>query len=115
MDIKDILNDETTQAVLREFSLEDASDDERARFLAGLGENIMGRIMIEVLKILPEPRRAEFDELMGGGDPEALEKFIYPYIPNFDLFVQQEARKEIDRTKEYMQEDLESAITGGGQ
>ncbi len=104
MDIKDILNDEMTQAVLREFALENASEDERSRFLAGLGENIMGRIMIEVLKVLPEQRRAEFDELVGSGDPEALEKFIYPYIPNFDLFVQQEARKEIDRTKEYTQQ-----------
>ena len=104
MDIKDILNDEMTQAVLREFALENASEDERSRFLAGLGENIMGRIMIEVLKVLPEQRRAEFDELVGSGGPEALEKFIYPYIPNFDLFVQQEARKEIDRTKEYTQQ-----------
>lgn len=111
MDIKDILNDEMTQEVLLEFGLENASDDAKARLLAGLGENIMGRIMIEVLKVLPEARRAEFDDLVGRGDPEALEKFIFPYIPNFDLFVQQEAKKEIDRTKEYMRQDTKVAAT----
>lgn len=106
MDLKNILNDEMTRAVLRDFGLENASDEAKARLLAGLGENIMGRVMIEVLKVLPEARRPEFDELIGRGDPEALEKFIFPYIPNFDLFVQQEARKEVDRTKEYMRQEV---------
>lgn len=115
MDIKTILNDELSHEVLREFGLESASDEKKARFLEGLGENIMGRIMIEVLKVLPEARRAEFDELIGSGDPAALEKFIFPYIPNFDLFVQQEAKKEIDRTKEYMRQDMKVTATGSGQ
>lgn len=103
MNIKDILKEDLAQAVIKEFGLEGESDEAKAYLIAKLGENIMGRIVLSVHTVLPPKRRPEFEQLLEAGDPAALEKFIYPYIPNFDLFVQQEAQKEIARTKEYMQ------------
>lgn len=103
MDIKDLLKDDLAQVVIREFGIESESDEAKAYLIGKLGENIMGRVMLGVHDVLPETKRKEFETLLESGNPAALEKFIYPYIPNFDLFVQEEAQKEISRTKEYMQ------------
>ena len=105
MDIKDILKEDLTQNVIKEFGLEQESSEGQAYLIAKLGENIFGRVLLGVHEVLPEAKRPEFEALVEEGDPEKLHAFIYPYIPNFDLFVQQEARKEIDRTTELMQQE----------
>ena len=109
MDIKDMLKDDLAQQVIKDFGIENESDEAKAYLIAKLGENIMGRIILEVHNVLPPARRKEFAAHIEKGDPAALEKFIYPYIPNFDLFVQQEAQREMARTKEHMQKAAKEA------
>ena len=114
MDIQTMLTDDFTQKVIREFGIAGESDEAKAYLLAQLGDNIAGRVLLETQKMLPEGKRAEFNALVDGS-PDALVAFLQPYIPDFSQFVQTEAQKEIERTKEYMLEETEMAVTGGGQ
>lgn len=102
MDIKDILKEDVAQEIIREFGIEGESDEAQAYLIAKLGENILGRVILEIHGILPAARRSEFQALVERGDPVTLEKFIHPFIPNFDMFVRGEAQKEIVRTKDLM-------------
>ncbi|MEK7628818.1 MAG: DUF5663 domain-containing protein [Patescibacteria group bacterium] len=110
MDINTILKEDMVQALLKEFRLENASSDTQAYFLSRMGQNIVNRLTLETLRVLPEDKRPAFDELVGKGDAEAIQKFIYPYIPNFDQFVQEEVRKEVARTKGFLAEEEPTAV-----
>jgi|CXWL01.1.fsa_nt_gi hypothetical protein len=115
MNLQDLLKDEFAQKVIREFGIEGEADETKAQLLAQLGENISGRILLKVSKILPADKRAEFEALVEGDNPEALRHFLSPYVEDFGALAQAEAQKEIERTKAYMLEESELAVTGGGQ
>lgn len=103
MDLKTLLSDDWAQAALKELNAEQEAPETQAAIIAQLGENVYMRVTAEVVKLLPEEKRFEFAELMDSNQPKALYDFLYPYIPNLDLFVKEEMRKELDATKALMQ------------
>ncbi|MBI4068436.1 hypothetical protein HY413_03460 [Candidatus Kaiserbacteria bacterium] len=103
------------QHVVREFGIEAESDDAKAYLVGQLAENISGRVLLEATKLIPDEKQVEFSALAEGTDADAIERFLAPYIPDFQSFVRSETHKEIERTKAYMFERLEAPATGEGQ
>lgn len=62
--------------------------DAQEKILAKLGENITKRIMLELLKKLPEEKMGEFEEIQKSGDDEKMQVFLRANIPNIDELVQ---------------------------
>jgi len=104
MNLHDLLKDDLTQTLITEFGIENESDDVKARLIAKFGENILGRVVLEMLNTLPADKRAGFDTLVGSGDPDALKAYLSPYIPDLDRFLHEETRKETDRIKLHMRD-----------
>ncbi len=103
------------QQVVREFGLEGEADDAKAYLVGQLAENISGRVLLDATKLIPDEKRVGFSALAEGTDADAIERFLAPYIQNFQSFALSEAKKEIERTKAYVLESSEAAVTGGGQ
>ncbi len=104
MNLHDLLKDNLTQTLITEFGIEHESDEVKARLIAKIGENIFGRVVLEMLNALPTDKHAGFDALVGNGDPDALKAYLSPYIPDLDLFLREETRKEIERIKLHMRD-----------
>lgn len=98
--------EQLTEGLIEELGIQNESPEAQAYLMEKLGRNIFARITAEVLHIVPEEKHAEFQNLMGSGDMKALHDFLKPHIPNFDMLVQTEARKEIEQVKQFMQEEL---------
>ena len=91
--------DEAIQNLAGELGIADLPQEVRDELIAKFGENLMLRLTTEILKILPEAKHEEFSSLIGGGDMQTIHDLVNPFIPNFDIFVQQETRKEIEAVK----------------
>lgn len=103
------LKGEQVQQLINDFGLTSEPEEVQAQFIAKLGENILARMAVQVLHILPEEKHEEFGQYMDKGDVQALQDFLQPHIPNFDVFVQKEVQTEIQETKQRMQEELSTS------
>ena len=97
--IDELLGDSFVQQVLHELNLQDAPKDVQEKILAALGVNIFKRVMLEILTVLPESARDEFEKFVGNGDMRGMRAFLEQQIPNVEHFVQQHAMNEYEATK----------------
>ena len=93
-----VLNEETALSVARAFGVENESPAVRATLLAELGTNITRRITLDILNVLPENKRADFEALIGTEKLDDMYTLIKSHIKDLDAFVQASARHEIDET-----------------
>ena len=97
--IAQLLGEDIGTSVISDFGLEDGTPEEQAEFITQLGENIMLRLTLEILKIIPDSEHEKFKELMGAGDMPTLRQFLLAHIPDLDRFIQHEVTKEYEATK----------------
>lgn len=91
---------QNTEALLKEFGLEHASQSSQMIFVQRLGENIYKRILIVVAERLSVEKLHELEALMNQeNNREAIEQFLKAEIPDFERIVQEESRAEIEETK----------------
>lgn len=102
--LHELLNDDIAQSVILDFKLQDDTPEEQAEFISQLGENIMLRLTLEILKLLPESEHERFKEFIGSGDMPGLRTFLMPHILDLDRFFQHEVMKEYEATKTRMRE-----------
>ena len=100
--IHELLGTEIARQILREMGLEDISQDEQEKVLASLGRGILQRVLLEILKELPEADHQAVQAYMDTGDMVALRDFVAERIPNLDRFIQQAAMNEYEATKTQM-------------
>ncbi|HWO07265.1 MAG TPA: hypothetical protein VNM40_01620 [Candidatus Paceibacterota bacterium] len=105
--IRELLGDEFAQTVIRECGLEDDPPEAQVQFITLLGENIIQRISLEILKALPESEIPKFESFIGSGDMDGLRTFLLPHVPDLDRFIQHEAMKEYEATKTRMHEIIQ--------
>jgi hypothetical protein len=92
--IKELLGDEFAQKILAEIGIEGDPPEIQAQFISEIGEAILQRMVLEILKRLPKAEATQFEELIGGGDMEAIRSLVSPHIPQFDQFIADTAQKE---------------------
>jgi len=74
--------------------------DVQEQIVTRLGENITKRIMLALLKNLPEDKMGEFDEVQKSGDDEKMQAFLRENVPNVDELVQKTTQDTIAAFKE---------------
>ncbi|OHB18504.1 MAG: hypothetical protein A2854_00015 [Parcubacteria group bacterium RIFCSPHIGHO2_01_FULL_56_18] len=97
-----ILGDDFAKSFIHEMGIENESPEAQAHLIASLGENILNRITLEMLKVLPESKYEKFSSLVGAGDMDALRAFLEKHIPALDNFIQKAAKEEYEATKALM-------------
>jgi len=115
MNIPNVFGPDLVEKIVRDFGIEGEAEEAKKYLLGQLMENISNRVLFEAKKLVPTEKLTEFTELVEGSDADAIERFLAPYISNFQSFALSEAQKEIEQTKSYMLEESEAAVTGGGQ
>ena len=95
-----IIRNELAQEVAKQLDIASLSPTVQEEIISRVGENALKRVIIEVFKILPEEKRAEFEAFAGSGDLDGVHDFLKPYVPNLDTLIQQEVGKEIEETKQ---------------
>ena len=102
--IKKLLGDDFTQQVILELGLSNDPLDVQAELIASVGETIMQRVVLEIVKKLPDVFAKKFENLIGAGDMQAIRALVTLYIPNLDEFIAAEARKEYAIIRDRMRE-----------
>lgn len=97
--IKELLGEEVMQQATSELGLQDVPQDIQASLIANIGEGILRRVTLELLTALPEEDRDAFEQLIGGGDSEALRVFLEKRIPDLQEFMRLHAEREYEATK----------------
>lgn len=97
--IRDILRDDMARKIISELGLENDTPETQANIIEMIGENIQNRLLVEVLKALPEKDHSHFAAYIGSGDLEGLRSFLAPYIPDLDRFIQNLAITEYESIK----------------
>ncbi len=97
--IEDILNEEFMQKALAECGLQNSKLADQEAFAIQLGENIMRRIVIEILAELPPIEHPVFESLVGSGKALEMNALIAKYIPNSAEFIHRHAIDEYEATK----------------
>jgi len=96
--------DELEELVAKELSIESFTEKEQSALIAKIGENIIKRVTLEILRVLPEDKQEEFGKLVGSGEFKDMDEFLKPYIPNLNDFVNNESKKEIEEFKQKVAE-----------
>lgn len=80
------------QKIVSELNIENLPKQTQDDIIDALGQNILEKVILEVLKKIPEDKRETFDSLR---DPEEIRSFVSTYISDYDAFVQEVMAKEI--------------------
>src|SRR5262249_53360631 len=97
--IREILGDDFAKSVIDELGIRELPADIQANLISGLGRNIFGRVVLEILKALPKEEHGAFEAFMGSGDLDGLRAFLSRHIPDLDAFIRHEVAKEYESTK----------------
>jgi hypothetical protein len=97
--IQQALGEDFMQTALAELGLQNSTPENQATIIAFLGENILKRVTLEILSVLPEDARDEFTSLVGSDDAQALYAFVGKHIEDLEGFVREYATQEYEATK----------------
>ena len=101
--IEEILGGDFAKKMLEEMELQHSTPEVQSEMLAKLGQNIIERVMLELLTAVPEPARAEFESHVGSGDVAAFRAFLEQHINDLDEFILHHANREFEQTKTRIQ------------
>ena len=94
------------QQLVKDLDIESLPEVLQDEIIEGLGQNVMKRVTLEILKKIPEDKRDEFESISEKGDQEQARAFIGQYIPNLDEFTAQVTTKEVNEYKELVEKKL---------
>ncbi len=104
-DIRAILKDEMTQALINDLGIQGETPEAQAALIAQLGDNIMGRVMVEILDTVPADKHEALAQALESGDLQMIESTIAPHVPDKDVdaFIRGKVKAEIEETKKLME------------
>jgi hypothetical protein len=97
-----LMKDEIMAQMVRELRLEDVSEETQQATLAGVGENILIRMLTEIFKILPKAKHEEFRAILHSGTAMRVHSYLSSYIVDFPAFMQRIVAEEIAETKKLL-------------
>jgi len=90
---------EIRKQIITDLKLDNLPESLQNDIIEKLGQNILQRVALEILKEIPEERRDEFDIVSDAGDLDKTRCFVEQFIPNLDEFTKQVTAKEIEEFK----------------
>ena len=97
----------TREMLVSELGIAELKPELQNEILSGVGENIVRAVMIAVIEKLPPQAQEQFKKLTEAGDAEGVAALLKANIENPDVFIEQEARKEIAAFKDTLAKQLE--------
>ena len=97
--IEEIMGDDFTRQIIAELEIQNLPPEIQAEIISMLGQNVMSRVVLEIVKVLPKSQYDTFESFMDSGDLDGLRAFLMPHIPDLSDFVRREASKEYEGTK----------------
>lgn len=97
-----LVTDEYLAALTDELGISNAPQAAQREFLAGFGKNVMTRLTIEVLALLPEGAHAQFREMLGTASQTTLYEFLSSFISDVPALIERVARDELAETKKLL-------------
>ncbi len=98
------MQDEIAKVLVHELGIAGLSAEAQEETLNVLGEGILERVMIEIVRILPESKHEEFRALIGTASPLRIHTYLEPYVTDLPAFVERYAKEEVARFKELLAE-----------
>lgn len=85
--------------IIQDLGISSLPEEAQNEIIESLGQNIIRRVTLEILKQIPEDKHEEFDDISQTGDQSQIMAFIETYIPNADEFIQTKTQETIDEFK----------------
>lgn len=81
--------------IAKELGVEDAPEDVKDELMIKIGENIMKRTTLAILKRLTTEEQGEFEKIASTGDYQTAYDFASSKIDGFQEFIKKEAVQEM--------------------
>ena len=91
--------DELKKLIEKELGMEEFPEELQDEMIGKIGEQVMLRITLEILKRLTPEEQEEFEKIVSEGDYQAGYEFASSKISGFQEFVKGEALKELVELK----------------
>lgn len=91
--------DELKSIIAKDIGVENLSQEDQNEIISRLGGIITQRIVLEIIKRLPEENRNEYEEIGISGDEQKMQEFLGKYIPDAKNFIHDVIKKEIEDFK----------------
>ncbi len=101
-----LLSDDVVRQLIKGMKIENEDPAAQARIFSLVGELVMQKVTLELLKRLPKSEGEKFEALIGSGDMQAMRELLEPHIPHLDAFIQEEAKKEFELLTSRMEQKL---------
>ena len=92
--------EEIKKQIVTDLKIENLPESLQNDIIEKLGQNVLQRVALEILKKIPKEHHDEFDAVSDAGDPDKTRSFIEQFIPNLDEFTKQVTTREIAEFKE---------------
>lgn len=93
------MNEDTRDMLVKDLEIEGLPREAQDEIIIKMGENLIKAVTIAVIDKVPVEERSAFEKVGKTGDQEKVREFLSPYIPNFDQFMSDVAREEINAFK----------------
>ncbi|MEK7509463.1 MAG: hypothetical protein AAB605_02005 [Patescibacteria group bacterium] len=98
----EMITDEHVQGLMKDFGLENDTPEGQAEILDVIGETLMSRVVLEILKRLPPEEQPKLEKYFGSGDLKGLMAFLAPHIPDVERFINETVMNELASIREDM-------------
>jgi hypothetical protein len=85
--------------LVQDLNLKDIPESTQNEIIDQLGQNVMRRVTMEILKKIPENKYDEFDQISRTGDVTQIQNYIAQYIPDTDAFIREKTKETVDEFK----------------
>ncbi len=85
------------QDIVSELDIKDLPEQTRNDIVDALGQNVLEKVILELIKKVPEDKREAFNSMY---DPEEVKRFVSTYVSDYDAFVRGVVAKEITEFKQ---------------
>lgn len=93
--LEDVLADEGVCTLLKDLGFEQDTPEGKTEVIGIIGDTIMERVLLDVLKKLPEDAREGFEKNLNSGDMESVYTYLAPHIPDVNQFITTSIKNEL--------------------
>ncbi len=94
-----ITYEQLKKEILKELKIDHLPENDQKKIVEKLGEVILQRLSLELLKSLPEDKKEEFKKLSDTGDLPVLYDLVRAELPNSDEIIANAIKDVVDLIK----------------
>ena len=107
--LKKILASPFAQKMVLDLGIKNDTEEMRVYVMSLMGKNILTRVVLTLLNMMPESEHLAFADHMKSGNEKNFRAFLLRYVPELDTVIEKVAREELEFIQSHAAEILRNS------